>query len=296
MGLFYDRTGMKIDASLAHRLVALQFPEWADLPIQPVAFDGWDNRTFHLGDRMALRLPSAAQYSLQVEKEQRWLPKLALHLPLQVPIPLAMGEPTEDYPWHWSIYQWIDGETATVERIADLQEFAVTLAEFIVALHRIDATGGPPAGTHNFFRGGPLKIYDAETRQAIAVLDGKIDTHSVTAIWEEALTTTWEGKPVWVHGDISPGNLLVENGKLTAVIDFGSSAVGDPSCDLSIAWTLFDRESRDRFRKTLALDDATWARARGWTLWKALIVLAGLCETNALDDERSQRVIDAVLA
>jgi aminoglycoside phosphotransferase (APT) family kinase protein len=232
---------------------------------------------------------------MQPEKEQCWLPKLAPLLPLPIPVPLAMGAQDEGYPWHWSIYQWLDGETAAIENIDDMHRFAIALAEFLVALQRIDPTGGPPPGPSNFYRGGPLSIYDTETRQAIAALDGRIDTAAATAAWESALDATWHGSPVWLHGDISTGNLLVQNGRLSAVIDFGTLAVGDPACDLAIAWTLFDGDSRNAFRAALGLDDATWARGRGWTLWKALIVFAGLKGTNPLEVEKSRRIIDEVL-
>ena len=245
-----------INASLVRRLVAAQFPQWADLPITPVEFDGWDNRTFHLGEEMSVRLPSAEVYSGQVEKEQRWLPRLAPHLPLPIPVPIAMGVPANGYPWHWSVYRWLEGENATIERIADLRQFATELAQFLTALQRIDPAGGPPPGQHNFFRGGPLAIYDGETRDAIAALYGKIETGAVTAAWEQALQATWHGPPVWLHGDVSAGNLLINRSRLSAVIDFGCSAVGDPACDLTIAWTLFSGESRQAFRATLALDDA----------------------------------------
>jgi aminoglycoside phosphotransferase (APT) family kinase protein len=287
---------VEIDVSLVRRLVSTQFPQWASLPIKPVAFSGWDNRTFHLGDRMTVRLPSAAAYALQVEKEHRWLPRLAPQLPLPIPVPLAMGEPADGYPWHWSVYRWLGGETASIERIADLKEFATTLAHFLVALQRADAAGGPPAGPHNFYRGGPLTTYDGETRQAIAALDGTIDTGAATEVWETALASAWQDAPVWFHGDVSVGNLLVERGRLSAVIDFGTSGVGDPACDLAIAWTLFQEESREAFRTALSLDDATWTRGRGWTLWKALIVAAGLPGTNRLEVEKSRRIIDDVLA
>lgn len=285
-----------IDVSLARRLVATQFPQWAGLPIKPVEFDGWDNRTFRLGAHMTVRLPSAAAYALQVEKEHRWLPKLAPLLPLPIPVPLAKGAPAAGYPWHWSVYRWLDGEPATIEPIADLCQFATALAQFLRALQRIDSAGGPAPGRHNFFRGGPLTVYDAQTRQAIAALDGRIDTEAASAMWEAALQATWHGTPVWLHGDVAAGNLLVEGGQLSAVIDFGSSGVGDPSCDLAIAWTLFGGESRDAFRATLQLDDATWARGRGWTLWKGLITLAEHINTNPLEAGRTRRVIDEVLA
>jgi aminoglycoside phosphotransferase (APT) family kinase protein len=285
-----------IDVSLVRRLVTTQFPQWADLPIKPVEFGGWDNRTFHLGEHMTVRLPSAERYILQVEKEHRWLPRLAPLLPLPIPVPLAMGMPAEGYPWHWSVYRWLDGEIATIAHIADLREFASTLAHFLVALQRVDATGGPPPGKHNFFRGGPLTVYDGETRQALKALDGTIDTDAATAVWEAALAATWRGSPVWVHGDVSSGNLLVESGRLSAVIDFGSSGVGDPACDLYIAWTFLEGDSREAFRAALPLDRATWARGRGWTLWKALITLAEHININCVKAGEARRVIDEVLA
>lgn len=285
-----------IDVPLVQRLISMQFPQWADLPIKPVAVGGWDNRTFHLGEQMLVRLPSAEEYAMKVEKEQLWLPKLAPFLPLSIPTPLAMGEPGEEYPWRWSVYRWIEGETASIGSIADLCQFATSLAEFLNALQRIDVTGGPVAGSHNFYRGGPLSTYDAETRQAILILGDKIDTELATTLWDTALASTWTAPPVWVHGDISAGNLLVKEGKLSAVIDFGGLGIGDPACDLAIAWTLFKGKSREAFRAALPLESETWDRGRGWTLWKALIVYAGLPGTNSLERENSERVFEEILA
>ncbi len=285
---------LTIDTALVRRLVATQFPQWRDLAVRPVASGGWDNRTFHLGDGMTLRLPSAAAYSLQVEKEHRWLPRLAPLLPRPIPVPLAMGVPAEGYPWHWSVYGWIQGETARRENIADLSQFAADLAGFLIALKRIEPTGGPAPGQHNFFRGGPLAVYDGETRQAITAVGSRIDASAASAVWEAALAATWQGPPVWFHGDVASGNLLVEDGRLSAVIDFGTSGVGDPSCDLVIAWTLFEGE-QEVFRAGIAVDDAAWARGRGWALWKALITAAGHID-SPVEVEKSWRVIDAVLA
>ncbi len=284
---------VEIDVSLVRRLVAQQFPQWAELSIHPVQFGGWDNRTFHLGELMTVRLPSAAAYAEQVEKEHRWLPTLAPLLPLPIPVPLGKGVPSDGYPWNWSIYRWLPGECATSQCIDDLPQFATTLAQFLVALQRIDATCGPQPGLHNFYRGGPLTIYDAETRQAIAALDGMIDIALVTSAWEASIAAQWCGSPVWIHGDVSAGNLLVEKGVLSAVIDFGCSGVGDPACDLSIAWTLFEDESREAFRAALAVDRATWARGRGWALWKALITASQT--PGALLEKTSQRIIEQVL-
>ncbi|MGH6806981.1 MAG: aminoglycoside phosphotransferase family protein [Ensifer adhaerens] len=285
-----------IDASLARRLIAAQFPQWATLDIRPVLPGGWDNRTFHLGRDMTVRLPSAASYALQVEKEQLWLPKLAPHLPLPIPVPLARGKPGEGYPWPWSVYRWRPGETATDDRIGDLTMFAQDLAGFLIALRQLDARGGPLPGPHNFYRGGPPAHYDGETRRALVALEGRIDTEAAQDVWAAALAASWQGAPVWFHGDISWGNLLVEGGRLSAVIDFGTSGIGDPACDLAIAWTLFHGQSREAFRAGVALDAGTWARGRGWTLWKALIVYAGLPGTNLAEAEKSLGVIEEVLA
>ena len=287
---------MHIDASLAARLVATQFPHWSDLPVTPVAVDGWDNRTFRLGNEMSVRLPSAAPYALQVEKEHRWLPKLAPQLPLPIPSPLARGVPGAGYAWDWSVYHWIDGELASRERVDDLTEFATTLADFLAALQRIEATDGPPPGQHNFFRGAPLETYDSETRRAIATLGDRIPRHAATRAWETALDATWHGPPVWFHGDVAATNLLVRDGRLSAVIDFGCSGVGDPACDAVIVWTFLTGASRDAFRIRLAVDDATWACGRGWALWKALISLAWNIDKDPAAAATARRVVDAVLA
>ncbi|MCE0721969.1 aminoglycoside phosphotransferase family protein [Legionella resiliens] len=284
-----------IDVSLVRKLIDSQFPRWSDLPIKPVAFSGWDNRTFHLGPEMTVRLPSAPSYALQVEKEQLWLPYLAPHLSLSIPTPLAKGEPVADYPWHWSIYRWIEGHTASIERIKDMELFASDLAQFLLELQKIDAEGGPAAGEHSFYRGGPLSTYDTEVNAAIKILGKYTDTGILSLIWSEALGELWQGAPVWIHGDIAVGNLLIKEGRLCAVIDFGQLAIGDPACDLAIAWTFFKEASRNVFRKVLELDTATWARARGWALWKALIVCAKLPGTNPLDIEKSWKVIKEII-
>lgn len=285
-----------IDTALVARLVAGQFPEWAGLAVRPVPNDGWDNRTFRLGDRLSARLPSAEGYVLQVEKEHRWLPVLAPALSLPIPVPVARGNPAAGYPWPWSVYEWLDGETAALDRIDDLTEFARTLAEFLIELAAIDSRGGPGPGPHNGHRGGDPSFYDGETRAAIVSLGDRIDGAAATRVWDAALATRWTHEPVWFHGDVAVGNLLVRNGRLSAVIDFGTSGVGDPACDLVIAWTLLDGRSREEFRSTLAPDDGTWARGRGWALWKALIVAAGAAGTNSPGIGRSLEVIDRVLA
>jgi aminoglycoside phosphotransferase (APT) family kinase protein len=285
-----------IDPSLVERLVAAQFPHWADLPVRPVDVDGWDNCTFRLGADLTVRLPSNASYAAQVAKEQQWLPRLAPHLPLPIPEPVAIGSPDQSYPFAWSVYRWLDGETADVSRIEDLGAFATTLAGFLNALQRVDPTDGPAPGPHNFYRGGPLTTYADETARAIDALGDELPTDRVRAVWEAALAAPWHGRPVWFHGDVASGNLLVQDGRLAAVIDFGTSGVGDPACDTSIAWTLLAGASRDAFMSAFSVDAGTWARGRGWTLWKALITIAGARVSDPAMTAAARQVLDEVLS
>ncbi|MEV4758442.1 aminoglycoside phosphotransferase family protein [Micromonospora sp. NPDC049559] len=285
-----------IDAALVRRLIAAQFPHWSDLPVTPVEVDGWDNRTYRLGAEMTVRLPTAAGYVPAVAKENEWLPRLAPALPVAVPPVLAVGVPGQGYPYPWSVRGWLPGETAQRAPIADLPRFAVSVAEFIRALQRCDPTGGPLAGEHSFHRGASPAHYDAQTRRYLATLAGHVDTARAAAVWEAALAARWNGEPVWFHGDIAGGNLLVVDGGLAAVIDFGTSGVGDPACDLVIAWTMFSGEARHAFRRAVGQDDGTWARARGWALWKALLVLAESIEVDPARAAANERVIAEVLA
>jgi aminoglycoside phosphotransferase (APT) family kinase protein len=280
-----------IDAALVRRLIAAQFPQWADLPVTPVKVDGWDNRTYRLGSELTARLPTAPAYTPAVQKEHEWLPVLAPYLPVAIPEAVALGAPGEGYPYHWAVRRWIDGDTASLGNVADLDEFARSIASFILALQSVDGTDGPLAGAHSFYRGAAPAHYHDETVEALARLKGQIDTDLALEVWEAALAATWEGSPVWFHGDIASGNLLVQDGRLSAVIDFGTSGVGDPSCDLVIAYTFFSGTSREAFRTAVSQDAATWARARGWALWKALITLA-----DDRDVDVNRRVIAEVLA
>ena len=294
--LFESSTGRAIDESLARRLIATQFPEWAGLPVTAVELDGWDNRSFRLGSELTVRLPSGNWYALQVDKEQRWLPVLAPQLPLAIPSPMAKGEPVGEFPYPWSVYRWLDGEPAATAAIRDLDEYATTLAGFLNALRRVDATDGPPPGPPNFFRGGPPATYEEETLEAIDALGDEIPAEAVKRVWADATATAWERDPVWVHGDVAAGNLLVRDGRLAAVLDFGCSGVGDPACDTVIAWTFLPDSSRDRFRAELGVDPATWSRGRGWALWKALITLAGHLDRDAPEAAVPRREIERIVA
>jgi aminoglycoside phosphotransferase (APT) family kinase protein len=283
------------DASLVRRLLAAQFPRWAHLSIAPVDSAGTDNAIYRLGDDMALRLPRIHWAVGNVEKEHQWLPRLAPHLPLTIPGPLAKGHPGEGYPWHWSIYRWLAGENATVASFIDANQTAIDLAQFILALQRIDIADGPLAEHYNL-RGVPLVTRDRSTREAIAALRGTIDVDAVTAAWEVAMRASeWHRAPVWFHGDLLPGNLLFERGRSSAVIDFGCMGVGDPACDLMIAWGLFSGESRDAFRATLAVDDATWARGRGQALSQALSFTSYYLNTNPVGVSVARRTIEAIV-
>ncbi len=283
---------VQVDAETVSALIADQFPHWAELPVRPVELSGWDNHTFRLGPEMKVRLPASAVYLPQAAKENTWLPRLAPQLPYPVPVPLGVGRPGHGYPFPWSVWGWLDGRPATPDQLDDLSRFATEVAGFLRALQRCSTDGGPLAGAHSFYRGGDLSVYDGETRDFLARASHLVDVATIERLWRTALASRWERDPVWVHGDIAYGNLLVDDGRLSAVIDFGTSAVGDPACDLVISWTLFDARSRARFRELLDLDEQTWDRARGWCVWKSLLVLAG----NLGDHEAEQRELAIIEA
>jgi aminoglycoside phosphotransferase (APT) family kinase protein len=286
------------DVALVERLLTEQFPHWTDLPIEPVLPMGTDNALYRLGDDMVVRLPRRPRDSIVLEKERRWLPKLAPLLPLAVPVPLAEGTPGDVFPLTWSVYSWLRGENATPDRLTDPTRAAHDLARFVAALQRIDPSGGPRPGEHNAFRGVPVADRDEATRSAIASLGSSIDGCAVAGAWEAALRATeWEREPVWIHGDLDSRNVLAENGSLSAVIDFGCLGVGDPAYDVMVAWKMLSRDSRKSFRAALAVDEATWARARGLTLSQSLMALAYYTlETNAVLVLEARRWLAEVLA
>lgn len=264
---------VEIDTELVSKLVADQFPQLATEPIRPVGTQGWDNATFRLGNTMMVRLPRFERWVGQVSREQTWLPRLAPHLPLAIPKPLAQGTPTADYPFPWSIFGWLPGERADQAELTDLRQAATDLANFLTALWAIDPADGPPPEWSNGYRGCDLAderdspVVASRMAKKFAELEGKLDTTPIKKLWEEALATpVWHKPPAWVHGDPAPPNLLADNGRLTAVIDFGTTAVGDPAVDLIAAWTLLDPEARQVFRETANIDDNTWSRGRGWGL------------------------------
>lgn len=285
------------DESLVRRLVGAQLPQWAHLSVRALNSAGTDNALYRLGDEMVVRLPRTQSASEQVDKEQRWLPRLAPFLPLAIPNPLVVGAPGEGYPWRWSVYQWLTGEDASVKPVIDAHQTAVTLAEFLLALHRVDPTGGPFSGEHNFFRGVPLAMHDSPTHAAIVSLHSMFNTDVMLETWNCSLEApAWSGSPCWIHGDLIPTNLLVQNGRLSAVIDFGGLGVGDPACDLIVAWTFLSAETREVFRSALSADDATWTRGRGWALSIGLIAFDYYQETNSVLARIAKRSIEEALA
>ncbi|MFJ8924758.1 aminoglycoside phosphotransferase family protein [Streptomyces sp. NPDC102415] len=280
----------KTDAALVRRLLAAQFPAWADLPVEPVRSSGTVNAIYRLGTDLTVRLPRVEGGSRDVATEHRWLPHLAPHLPHAIPAPLAQGVPGEGYPWSWSVCRWLDGTNPAAG--AGNTELAVGLAEFVLALRRVDTTDAPPA-----FRSEPLAARDTATRGALDALHGVIDTEAAADAWTTALRAPApEGPAVWVHGDLQPGNVLVaDDGRLSAVIDFGCMGLADPAVDLIPAWYLLGPEGRAVFRTRVEADPATWERARGWALSIALMELSYYRTSNPVMAETAARVIGEVV-
>ncbi|CAM5363900.1 Aminoglycoside phosphotransferase family protein OS=Streptomyces tendae OX=1932 GN=GUR47_22995 PE=3 SV=1 [Streptomyces tendae] len=260
-----------IDAALVRRLVETQFPQWAAQPLELLDPAGSDHVIYRLGKELSVRLPRHIGAIGQASKEYEWLPRLAPHLPLTVPVPVGVGRPDFGYPWPWAVSRWVDGEMATVEALADSSDAAVQLAEFLSALQRFEPEKIPAQGMGESLAGQPLTARDPSTRAAIAEVDGVFDAVAMTELWDAAISAPeWDGPPVWFHGDFHTGNLLTVDGRLSAVIDFGGLGIGDPACDLMIAFTLMSSRSRAVFRAVLGVNDATWARGRGWALTTAL--------------------------
>ncbi|MEU8222148.1 aminoglycoside phosphotransferase family protein [Kribbella sp. NPDC048915] len=262
-----------IDSALVSRLLAEQFPQWADRPVRVVDRSGTDNVTFRVGDDLAVRLPRTARHTGQVEKDLAWLPRLAPHVSLRIPEPLELGRPTAEYPFTWGVYRWLPGAPFDLGDV-DSAEAAREMAQFIRTLQEVDTTGAPVPDDDPFSRGTPLAPRDAMFRAALHELRDHFDTGLLTAAWEEALAAdTWDGVPRWIHGDLMTGNVLVANGKLSAVIDFGTARAADPAGDVMAAWFLFEGASRKAFREALEVDEATWLRARGWVLSLRIIAI-----------------------
>ncbi|MBI2792515.1 MAG: aminoglycoside phosphotransferase family protein [Gammaproteobacteria bacterium] len=281
-----------INERLVRQLLNEQFPRWAEYSLKKVQSDGTDHAIYRLGNDMCVRLPRLPDDS-QIEKEQKWLPQFASLLPLAIPTVLGKGKPNEGYPCHWSIYRWLEGENAINKPITDLHQTAVDLAHFVLALQKMNPTGGPLSS-----RGKPLHMIDDEVRTAIKSLHDVVDVKAVTVIWEESLQAPkWNKPPVWTHSDLLPANLIIHENKLSAIIDFGMLGIGDPACDLLAAWSILSKgSSRNVFREKLAVDDATWMRGRGWALSIGLIILPYYQHTNPGLVTIGKHLISEVLA
>lgn len=280
----------RIDRLLVKRLIETQFPQWAGLPLRLVEPGGSDHVIHRLGEELAVRLPRHAGATSQAEKEYRWLPQLAPHLPLAIPRPVAVGQPDIGYPWPWAISQWLDGEVATSDALAQSREAAVALAGFLSALQRFPTLEAPPGD------GRELAVRDDDTRTAIAQVAGVFDAVALTSVWETALSVPgWNRPPVWFHGDFHTGNILTVNGRVSAVIDFGGLGVGDPARDMTIAFTLMSRTTRAVFRAALGVDDPTWARGRGWALATGLNAYCSYAASDARVAAQTTRQIAEAL-
>lgn len=256
---------LEIDEGLVRRLLANQFPHWAELPLRKVEPVGTVNAIFRLGDEYSVRLARREGPTTSESREFKWLPKFAPLVPLEVPMPIAQGHPNSEYPWFWEVHTWLDGETVPVEEIDEIQA-ARDLAAFVAALQQVDASGGPLG------RGIPLAHRDKDFRYWLTRFDGD---SGVSAVWDSALAApAWNGPPVWHHGDLDARNWLVRGKRISGVIDWGCVGIGDPACDVMVAWKLHSPVARDAFREALPTDDATWARARGWVVSQAVAILA----------------------
>ncbi|MEU3527892.1 aminoglycoside phosphotransferase family protein [Streptomyces sp. NPDC038707] len=281
------------DPDLVRRLLRGQFPQWAQLPVTRLASGGTVNAVYRVGTGLTVRLPLLEGGAGSVDHEARWLPRLAPLLPVPIPEVVALGEPAEGYPWRWAVHRWLAGDVLA-EGAAD-DGLARDLAAFVRAMRTARLDGGPPA-----YRGGPLRGADPQTRAAIEALrrtDEPFDADALLASWEQALTAPdWAGAPCWTHSDLMPGNLLGADGRLTAVLDFGTVGVGDPAIDLIPAWNLFTPAARRTFREGVDVDEATWERGRGWALSMAVVQLPYYRHTNPVISANARHVLGQVLA
>jgi aminoglycoside phosphotransferase (APT) family kinase protein len=280
-----------VDDAMVRSLLEEQFPEWADKPLRRVPDSGTDNAIYRLGDDMGIRLPRIHWAENQIEKECRWLPELASGLPVSVPVPLAKGHPNGNYPFPWLVYPWLDGMSLDRADIEDWSSLGEQVGEFIVALGRLPTEGGPPPVS----RGNPMAQYDSAVQWSLRQLGDSVDVERAQTVWRDALDVgAWSGDPVWIHGDLLPGNILVRRGSLCGVIDWSGAGVGDPACEAMVAWAL-PSGARKIFRQTIGFDDATWARARGWVVQQTAPYIPYYATTLPLAVEQARRRLDAAL-
>ena len=283
---------VRIDAELVGRLVAAQFPGLTDLPISAVQSTGTVNAIYRIGDHLCARLPRLRQCAQDLDNERQWLPKLAPGLSLRIPEPVGRGRPASSYPFSWAIYGWIEGRPYADDLVDDERQAAKDLAQFVAELRRMDPVAGAPRAGRK-----PLRELDAITRTAINSARGVIDSDAATSAWDHALEApAWTGAPVWIHTDLLRPNLLVHDGRLCAVIDFGGVGVGDPAADVIAAWSVFGHTGRGLFRGALDVDDDTWNRARGFALHQAAMIIPYYAETNPRFVALARHTVKEVLA
>lgn len=282
-----------ITLKLARDLIVAQFPAYAHLPLTSVKQQGHDHGTYRLGDALLMRLPVESCYALKVPLEQALLPKLAPHLSVQIPAPVNRGEPSDIYPHAFSIYQWREGDSLNFLTLSasEMDQLAVDLARFLKELQAIKDVEGPAPGPHNWWRGESVRVYDQDARAQIKRLDGLVHTEKALHLWDQACATSWTQPPLWLHGDMAVGNILLQKGKLSAVIDFGGMAVGDPACDLVMAWTYFSGPSRHIFMQEMNLDKDTWLRSQAWALWKSTFELCQMKDHESPFGQVHKRIL-----
>ena len=290
-----------VDLALVRELVDEQFPRWSPLPLRELPATGTDHHLFRLGDELVVRVPRISWATDQVERDGRWLPHLADHLEVALPLQVSVGEPAHGYPWHWSVCRWIAGRTPDPRSPLDRAALTLPLGRFCRALRAVPATEGPRAGIE-VSRGVPLAERDELTREAIADVADELHAPSLLAAWEESLAAApYDGPGSWFHADLLAGNLLIGpsghgHDTLVAVIDWGPSGIGDPAVDAAPAWSLLTGDERDGFHAEAAYDDATWLRGRGWALTTSLVALPYYRGRSRALADGSRRTILEVLA
>lgn len=280
-----------ITVELVSILVGEQFPEWSQLPVAKMPSSGTNNALFRLGESMVVRVPRIPNAVGHIDTERTWLPRLAPYLSIPIPLPLALGRPSETFEWPWTVYSLLKGNNPHAGSLQKPNELAGDLVRFIQELRLIDTINAPLAR-----RGKPLDTQDAGVRKALTNLKDLIDVQLASKIWEECLLAPkWDKAPVWVHGDIMPGNILVSGGRLSGICDFEGVGIGDPACDLIPAWNLLPKTSRRFFKDDLKVDDATWYRGKGWAFSMALIQLPYYKDSNPSLANNARYVISSIL-
>jgi len=278
------------------RIVADQRREWRDLPLRAIASHGTVNALFRLGDDIVLRFPlqpsGSEESRAEIVAEQERAGRIAAQVPFEVPEPLALGEPSDAYPGPWTAYRWIPGETAGPDTVEDFDALACDIAAFVRDLHAIDTDGGQWSGSG---RGGPLQPYDEDVRRVLADNPHLVDSARLERLWALCLAAPHAEADVWIHTDLMPGNLLVREGRLVAVIDLEDVRIGDPAVDLMPAWNLLPSRARETYRRELGLGKAAWVRGRAWAFVQAIFALPYYVDTNPVMAETARITIDALL-